>query len=289
MINIRQQFPKYLKLMRVDRPIGVLLLLWPTLWSLWIAAEGWPDIKLLVIFVLGSFLMRSAGCVINDYADRNIDGHVRRTLTRPLVTGGVSEKEALGLFIFLIVIAFTLVLFTNLFTIKLSVGGLLLAVCYPFMKRYTYFPQVVLGAAFSWSILMAFAAQRNELPTPIWLLFIGTLVWIVVYDTCYAMVDRDDDISIGVKSTAILFGDADRVIIGVLQVFALFTFMLVGQRFELGLYYFLGLALAGGLFAYQQFLIRDRNPEQCFKAFLNNNWVGLVIFLGIFLHFQLSK
>jgi 4-hydroxybenzoate polyprenyltransferase len=286
MLDIKKQFPLYLKLMRVDRPIGTLLVLWPTLWSLWIAAGGWPDWKNLIIFVAGCFLMRSAGCVINDYADRHIDLHVKRTRQRPLTVGKVHDQEALLLFAVLSGLAFILVLFTNRLTILLSLGGLALAACYPFMKRYTHLPQLVLGAAFSWSTLMAFAAQRGELPPQIWLLFTAVVIWTVVYDTFYAMVDRADDLKIGVKSTAILFGDADRIITAGLQLFTLFTLVLVGQRFELGIFYYISLLVAAALFAYQQYLIKDREQALCFKAFLNNNWVGASVFAGIFLHFQ---
>lgn len=267
--------------MRFDRPIGILLLLWPTLWGLWLAADGVPRWDVLAIFVAGVVLMRAAGCVINDYADRHIDGHVKRTKDRPIASGRVSPREALILFGVLVLVAFVLVLFTNSFTVWLSFGGVALAACYPFMKRYTHLPQVVLGAAFSWSIPMAFAAQANELPPHSWLLYVAVVLWTVVYDTFYAMVDRDDDLKIGVKSTAVLFGDQDRMITGVLQVMTLLALLMVGQRFELGSFYYLGLGLAAALFAYQQMLIRYRHREECFKAFLNNNWVGLVIFAGI--------
>lgn len=286
MTDLKKQLPHYIALMRLDRPIGILLLLWPTLWSLWLAAEGWPDWQNLVIFVLGCILMRSAGCVINDYADRDIDRHVKRTKNRPLTSGKVSEKEALILFTALCALAFVLVLLTNWLTVMLSFGGAALAICYPFMKRYTHLPQLFLGAAFSWSVVMAFAAQREVLPPQIWLLYTVVVVWTVVYDTFYAMVDRDDDLKIGVKSTAILFADADRVITASMQAFVLFALVLLGQRFELGGFYYLGLLSAGGFFVYQQYLIRERKPDACFKAFLNNNWVGASVFSGIFLHYQ---
>jgi 4-hydroxybenzoate polyprenyltransferase len=277
--------PAYLKLMRVDRPIGFFLLLWPALWSLWLAAEGVPSIKNLVIFVLGCFLMRSAGCVINDYADRNIDKHVKRTKDRPLASGLLTEMEAVDLFILLSALAFVLVLFTNWFTVLLSVGGLLLAACYPFMKRYTYFPQVVLGAAFSWSVVMAYAAETNTLPKEVWLIYVAVTVWTVCYDTFYAMVDRDDDLAIGVKSTAILFGDFDRLITAILQMFVVFVLMLIGYRFQLGIIYYFSTIIVAALFAYQQLLIQDRKREDCFKAFLNNNWVGAAVFVGIVLDY----
>ncbi|MDX1397917.1 MAG: 4-hydroxybenzoate octaprenyltransferase, partial [Oceanospirillum sp.] len=216
--HLQQQFPHYIKLMRIDRPIGTYLLLWPTLWALWIAAEGIPDWDVLVIFVLGVISMRAAGCVINDFADRKIDGHVERTKERPLATGDVTAKEAIGLFIVLGLISFGLVLMTNPLTILLSLGGIMLAFMYPFMKRYTHLPQVVLGAAFSWAIPMAYAAQTNSVPVEAWLLFAAKLLWTVAYDTQYAMVDRNDDVKIGVKSTAILFGELDRHIIALLQI-----------------------------------------------------------------------
>lgn len=271
----------YALLMRLNKPIGILLLLWPTLWSLWLAAKGMPSFKNLVIFTLGVIVMRSAGCVINDFADRKIDGKVKRTQDRPLATGAISSFGALALFVLLCLAAFYLVLFTNTLTIQLSVGGLLLAVCYPFMKRYTHLPQVVLGAAFAWSIPMAYAAETGEIPTNIWLVYLAVVLWTLVYDTFYAMVDRDDDLKIGVKSTAILFGEQDRFITGTLQVMTVYTLYLVGNRFELGSYYQLSLVFVAALFVYQQWLIRYRIREACFKAFLNNNWVGLAIFAGI--------
>lgn len=273
----------YAKLMRLDRPIGIYLVLWPTLWSLWLAADGIPRWDVLVIFVAGVVLMRSAGCVINDFADRKVDGFVRRTANRPLVTGLITPKEAIVFFVALLVLAFILVLFTNPLTIKLSFGGALLAFCYPFMKRYTQLPQVVLGAAFAWSIPMAFAAQSNTLPESIWVLYTAVVLWTVTYDTFYAMADREDDLKIGVKSTAILFGDQDRVITGALQFLTLFALALAGQRFELGLYFNLSILVTAGLFAYQQYMIRNREPNACFRAFLHNNWVGMAIFIGILL------
>lgn len=284
--TIKQKSAIYWRLMRMDRPIGTLLLLWPTLWSLWIAAKGVPSIQNLVIFVLGVIVMRAAGCVINDFADRKIDGRVERTKDRPLATGAVSSREALGLFVALCLIAFTLVLFTDPFTIKLSVGGLILAFCYPFMKRHTHLPQVVLGAAFAWGIPMAYAAEAGGLHEGVWLIYVAVVLWTVAYDTFYAMVDRDDDLKIGVKSTAILFGEQDRLMTGVLQIMALYALMLVGNRFELGTFYYLGLAVAAGLFGYQQWLIRFRARAACFKAFLNNNWVGVAVFVGILMDYS---
>jgi 4-hydroxybenzoate polyprenyltransferase len=274
-----------LQLIRFDRPIGTLLLLWPTLWALWIAAGGIPDYSLLAIFVAGTFLTRSAGCIINDLADRRVDGAVKRTSGRPLVTGAVSKNEAIALFVILMLLAFALELFTNPLTIALSVVAVLLAATYPFMKRYTHLPQVVLGLAFSWGIPMAFAAQSGELPAPLWLIFLGNLWWIVAYDTKYAMVDRDDDIPAGVKSTAILFGRHDRLAIAVLQLLCLFTLYLAGRAFALGAYFNLALLVCAGLFGYQQYLIRNRDRDACFRAFLHNNWVGMAIFAGIVLHY----
>lgn len=281
----RERFPNYLQLTRLNRPIGTFLLLWPTLWALWLAAEGVPDWDLLVIFVLGVFVMRSAGCVINDFADRKVDGQVKRTKARPLATGQVSNREAITVFVVLCLVAFGLVLLTDPFTVKLSFGALALAFCYPFMKRYTHLPQVVLGAAFAWSVPMAFSAQRGELGPEVWLVYTAVVLWTVVYDTFYAMVDRDDDLRIGVKSTAVLFGDQDRVMTGLLQIMTLYALVMIGGRFDLGSLYYLGIAGAALLFGYQQLLIRYRGRDPCFRAFLNNNWVGFAVFLGIVLHF----
>jgi 4-hydroxybenzoate polyprenyltransferase len=277
----------FIQLMRLDKPIGIYLLLWPTLWALWIAAKGVPSLSNLLIFVSGVILMRSAGCVINDYADRNFDGHVKRTEARPLASGKVRPREALALFGVLLAMSLALVLCTNSTTIWLSFGAVALAACYPFMKRYTYYPQVVLGAAFSWGIPMAFTAQTGELPASLWLLYLANLLWTVAYDTYYAMVDRDDDLKVGVKSTAILFGDADRLIIGCLQGLALLCLLLAGARFELGIYYYLGLAVAAGCFAWQLWSTRNREPQACFAAFLHNHWAGLAIFIGIVAHYGL--
>lgn len=285
--QFRQQLPHYLALMRVDRPIGTYLVLWPTLWALWLAAEGLPDWHLLLIFVLGTFLMRSAGCVINDYADRHIDAHVKRTEARPFATGSVTEKEALTVFAVLCGAAFILVLFTNIQTILLSFAAVALAACYPFMKRYTHLPQVVLGAAFAWGIPMAFSAQRGELPASLWLIYIAVLMWTVAYDTFYAMVDRDDDLKIGVKSTAILFGDDDKAITAMLQVSVIIVMLLVGKQFAMSFIYYAGLMAASGLFIYQQKLIKYRERDKCFQAFLNNHYVGMAIFVGIALHYAL--
>lgn len=271
----------FIQLTRMDKPIGIYLLLWPTLWALWIAGEGSPSLANIVIFVLGVTLTRAAGCVINDWADRKVDGHVKRTAQRPLASGKISSKEALVFFAVLMLISFLLVLLTNATTIWLSLGGLALAVSYPFMKRYTYYPQVVLGAAFSWGMPMAFTAETGHLPATAWLLYIANLLWTVAYDTYYAMTDRDDDLKIGVKSTAILFGDADRVIILTLQGLSLACLLLAGARFELGGWFHLGLLAAAGGFAWEFWYTRDRDRLKCFKAFLHNHWAGLAIFVGI--------
>jgi len=277
----------FIQLTRIDKPIGIYLLLWPTLWALWIAGKGSPSLANVLIFVIGVFLMRAAGCVINDFADRKVDGHVKRTEQRPLVSGKVSSKEALVLFAVLVGLSFALVLLTNSTTVWLSFGGLALAATYPFMKRYTYYPQVVLGAACSWGMPMAFTAETGDLPAAAWLLYIANLLWTVGYDTYYAMTDREDDLKIGVKSTAVLFGDADRVIILTLQGLALFCLMLAGSRFELGLYFFLSLLVAAGCFAWEFWSTRNKEPQACFKAFLHNHWAGLAIFVGIGLDYAL--
>jgi len=269
--------------MRADRPIGTMLLLWPALWALWIAGAGYPDFGIVVIFTLGVFLMRSAGCVINDYADRDIDPHVERTKARPLAAGEVSAKEALGLFASLCLIAFALVLMTNMLTIMLSVVAVALAALYPFMKRYTHWPQVFLGAAFSMAIPMAFAAQTSEVPPATWLVFLANVCWVVAYDTMYAMVDREDDLLIGVKSTAVLFGKFDRHLIGLFQGIFLFLMLLTGLQFDLGMLYYSGLSAACLFAVYHQFLIFHRDRKACFKAFLNNNLLGGVVFAGIIL------
>ncbi len=287
MPKLRERLPHYLRLMRFDRPIGTLLLLWPTWWALWLAAGAVPKAALLFIFSAGVVLMRAAGCVINDYADRDIDGLVKRTAQRPLATGAVTRREALILCAGLCLCAFILVLFTNRLTILLSLVALALAGIYPFTKRYTQLPQVVLGAAFGWGIPMAFAAQTGTLPRGCWLLFIANLLWTVAYDTFYAMVDRDDDLKIGVKSTATLFGEDDRLITGILQGCVLLLLVLTGVQFKLGYWYYVALIGAAALFIYQQILIRERLRAACFTAFLNNNWVGASIFAGIFINFWL--
>ena len=282
----KETFIAYLHLMRLHKPIGIYLVLWPTLWALWLAAEGVPSLGVLIVFVLGVVLMRSAGCVINDFADRKIDGDVKRTKGRPLVIGLISPKHAVICFVLLCVVSFLLVLSMNTLTIYLSIGGVILAFIYPFMKRYTHLPQVFLGAAFAWAVPMAYAAQTNHLPSIVWLIYMATLVWTVAYDTMYAMVDRDDDLKIGVKSTAILFGNSDRAVIAFLQVLVVLTLCIIGQQAKLGEFYYLGVAVASVLFVYQQHLIRHRDRDACFQAFLNNNWVGLVLFCALFLEFS---
>jgi 4-hydroxybenzoate polyprenyltransferase len=280
-----QKLRLYGELIRFEKPIGVYLLLWPTLWALAIAGEGSPDLWILFVFVTGVFLMRSAGCAINDYADRDIDRHVARTKDRPLTSGRISEKEVLMVFIGLSLLAFLLVLSLNRFTIWLSIGGLLIAASYPFMKRFHYLPQVHLGAAFGWAVPMAFAAQTESLPKQAWLLYVATLVWTVAYDTIYSMVDRDDDLKIGVKSTAILFGEYDRVMIGLFQTLFVIALWLIGRELQFSTIYFYALGAAVFLLIYEQFLIVYRVPENCFRAFLHNHWVGAVVFFGIIGHY----
>jgi 4-hydroxybenzoate polyprenyltransferase len=271
--------------MRLDRPIGILLLLWPTLMALWIAAEGLPDLTILMVFVLGVIIMRSAGCAINDYADRDIDGQVTRTASRPLATGALTAKQAVIVFALLALCGFGLVLLLNNIAIMMSVVGVILAASYPFMKRFTYLPQVYLGVAFGWAIPMAFTAQTESVPVVGWLLFLGNIVWTTMYDTFYAMADRADDIKAGVKSTAILFGDDDLVIQGILQGSFVLVMLLLGQQLEMTWSYYCGLIGVIGLFVYQQWLCRHRAPAACFKAFLNNNWVGLTMFIAIVVHY----
>ncbi len=271
----------YWRLMRLDKPVGIYLLLWPCLWALWIAAEGIPNLHVLSVFVAGVVLMRSAGCVINDFADRKVDGAVTRTSTRPLVTKEVSSKQALVLFISLILIAFLLVLTLNWQTVLMSFGALGLATLYPFMKRYTHLPQLVLGAAFSWSIPMAFVALGKPLSWHVWALYLANLTWTVAYDTYYAMVDKEDDLKIGIKSTAILFGRHDFLIIGLLQAVTLLLLGLVGVDLGLPFVYFLGLVGCALLFIYQRVITHGRLREGCFHAFLNNNWAGLIVAVGI--------
>lgn len=278
----------YSQLIRLERPIGIYLLMWPTLWALAIAGEGGPDLWVLFVFVCGAVLMRSAGCAINDYADRHIDLHVARTKDRPLTSGKISSTEALLVFAALALLAFMLVLTLNTYTIYLSIGGVLLAITYPFMKRYHYLPQVHLGAAFGWAVPMAYAAQTGSVNKIAWLLYTATLLWTVAYDTMYSMADREEDLKIGVKSTAILFGDGDRFVIGVLQFLFILTLWLVGQELEFTGIYFIGLVAAFALLAYEQAMIVYRVPEYCFHAFLHNHWVGAIVFAGIMGHYYLA-
>lgn len=279
------KMPDLLQLIRFDKPIGVFLLLWPTIGALWIAAEGFPDWHLLLIFLAGTFLMRSAGCAINDFADTEFDGKVARTRDRPLASGRLKRQDALYLFVLLAGCGFILVLFTNGETILLSLAAVLIVAIYPFMKRYTHLPQVVLGVAFSWGILMAFTAQRGEIPLAAGLLFLANCLWTIAYDTEYAMVDREDDLKLGIRSTAILFDTADRMMIGLMQCMFVFALWLAAGQLNLGAWFYTGLAVSVLLMGYQQFLIKDRVRENCFRAFLNNNWVGAAIFFGIVLNY----
>lgn len=279
--RVRNKADDYLVLTRLDRPIGTFLLLWACWWALWLAADHFPPWDVLVIFTLGVFVMRSAGCAINDFADRKLDPKVKRTIGRPIASGRVKPWEAVVVFTSLLVVAFILVLLTNPLTIKLAFGGAALAAIYPFTKRYTHWPQVVLGAAFGWSIPMSFAAVSGHVPPLAWLLFLGNIIWSTLYDTEYAIVDLEDDIIAGAKSTAILFGDLDRVIIGILMATFLLTMGLVGHRAQLGMFWWLGLAVAACLFIHQLWLIRHRKRMPCLQAFRNNNWVGFVIWLGL--------
>ena len=276
----------YALLMRLDRPIGIYLLLWPTLWALWIAAQGFPDLKILVIFVLGVVIMRSAGCAVNDYADRHIDPHVERTKDRPLASGKLSGKEALALFGILGLAALLLVVQLNLTTILLSIGAIVLAASYPFMKRVHSLPQVHLGIAFAWSVPMAYSAITGNLPTIAgWLIFVATVLWTVAYDTMYALTDKPDDLKIGVKSTAILFGEKNRLIIAIFQLLMLVTLVTIGALSNLGSIYYLALLVATIFILYQQYLLSESETANGLRAFLNNNWVGLVIFMGIVLDY----
>jgi len=284
----RERLPDWLELTRLDRPVGIGLLLWPTLWALWLAAEGLPPADLLVIFLLGVVLTRSAGCVVNDYADRDFDGHVERTRARPIPDGRVKPQEALFIAAVLLGLAFLLVLLTDRLTIMLAFAAAGLAVLYPFTKRMTHMPQLFLGMAFSMAIPMAFSAVTGGVPDIAWLLFVGNLLWTVAYDTEYAMVDRPWDLKVGIKSTAILFGEQDRLMIGVLQLAFLACLVMVGTRLGLGIAWYLGVVCAAGLLGWQQWLIRARDLDACFKAFRANNLVGLVIFLGAALEFAFA-
>ena len=280
-MNLKQKWDVYSRLTRIDRPIGTLLLLWPCLMALMLAAGGMPDLKVLVIFIIGVVIMRACGCIINDYADRDLDSFVERTRSRPLASGEISTKEALILFVILGLSAFGLVLLLNGLVVKLSVVGIILTIIYPFTKRITNMPQMFLGIVWSWSILMAYAAQTGEVPMEAWWLFAANWCWTVAYDTMYAMVDRDDDLKVGIKSTAILFGKYDRQIIGLFQLAALACFIAAGWSADRGLLYGLGILTFVGFSTYQQMLIFDRERAPCFKAFLNNNWAGLALFVGL--------
>ena len=279
------KFKQYLLLIRLNRPIGIFLLLWPTLWGLWIASEGFPNTKILVVFLFGIFLMRSAGCILNDIIDKDFDKFVARTQNRPLASDKLSSIEAFIVAISLIFIAFLLVLTTNTLTVQLSFVAIILAGTYPFLKRHTYLPQFFLGLTFGWSIPMAFAATTNSIPKIAWLLLIANILWAVVYDTIYAMIDREDDLKIGIKSTAILFDDADIFIIGLIQSLVLIALIVIGQQASLNTIYYFSLIIGGCLFLYQLYLIRNRDPKKCMQAFLNNNWFGFVIFIGLFINY----
>lgn len=285
--SFRQKLVLYAQLSRIDRPIGTLLLLWPCLMALVFAAEGMPDISVLLIFIAGVVIMRACGCIINDYADRDLDAHVERTQLRPLASGAVSTKEALSLFVILGLLAFALVLLLNPLVVKLSVVGIILTVIYPFMKRVTNMPQMFLGIVWSWSIPMAYAAQLGEVPIEAWWLFAANWCWTVAYDTMYAMVDRDDDLKVGIKSTAILFGRFDRHWIGLFQLAALSCFIMAGLSADRGIIFAIGLLVFIGLSSYQQCLIFKRERPACFKAFLNNNWAGMALFICLLTDFLL--
>jgi len=284
--RISRRLEEYSLLARFNRPVGTWLLLWPALWALWIAGEGVPNQKVLIVFVLGVVVMRAAGCVINDFADRNIDPHVRRTRDRPIAARRVSPVEALVLFVVLLAVALFLVTFLDLLTIRLAFIGAALTVSYPFVKRIFPMPQLYLGISFGgWSVPMAFAAETGKLPRVAWVLYIAAVIWAAIYDTIYAMIDREDDLKIGIKSSAILFADMDKVIIFVMQAMMIWALVLAGQSMHFGEWYYAGLTAAGLLFLYQQWLIRDRNPAGCLRAFLNNQYVGMVIFVGILLQY----
>lgn len=286
--NILTQLRNYGRLMRVDKPVGIWLLLWPTLWALWLAGNGHPDQGLFVVFVLGVFFMRSAGCVLNDYVDRKIDPYVERTRSRPIASGAVSPLEALLLFVALALVAVGLATMLNRPARLLAIIGGALTIAYPYIKRIFSIPQFVLGAAFGWAVPMAFAAQTGTTPQLAWLVFGVALIWAVVYDTFYAMVDRDDDRKLGVKSTALLFGEVDLFIIAGLQALMLAALVFVGVHAELGFWFYASVVCAGGLMAYHQWLARKRQPAGCFAAFQNNHYIGLIIFVGIVLHYSLN-
>lgn len=287
-VTVRTRVNYYIQLIRLHRPIGIFLLMWPALWALWLAGAGAPPWHIVIIFITGVVLMRSAGCAINDYADRNFDAHVARTCTRPLATGDVTPREAVIVFMTLSLLAFGLVLMLNWQTVLMSVVALLLAMIYPFMKRFTHLPQVFLGAAFGWAVPMAFMAITNHIPMYAWLLFIATIIWALIYDTEYAMVDREDDLKVGIKSTAILFGRYDRLVVGCLQIVMLLMLINVGRTAGLSVFYYIGLGIAASFAIYQQYLIRNREPRTCFTAFLNNNYFGMAIFIGLVVDYLLQ-
>lgn len=286
-IETPRQANRWLRLMRLDRPIGTYLLLWPTLWALWFAGAGSPSVANLIIFTLGVVAMRAAGCVINDYADRNVDGSVERTKNRPLPAGEIQPYQALILFVLLLCLSLALVLMTNQLTIILSFGGLALAATYPFLKRFTHLPQLGLGAAWAWAVPMAFAAERGQLPVSLWLIFVAVILWTIAFDTYYAMVDRDDDLKVGIKSTAILFGRYDLLIIALLQLMALILLLMAGLQFGRSWFYMMGLIAAALYFINQHIQARSRERDACFESFLNNHRVGMVIFIGLALDYLL--
>jgi 4-hydroxybenzoate polyprenyltransferase len=288
MNGVATQLRNYGRLMRIDKPVGIYLLLWPTLWALWLSSEGHPSQGVFVVFILGVFFMRSAGCVLNDWVDRKIDPYVERTRSRPIASGAVTPAEALVLFVALGLIAVGLASMLNRPAQMLAIVAATLTVAYPFVKRFVSVPQFILGAAFGWAVPMAFAAQTGEIPQLAWLVFGAALIWAVIYDTFYAMCDREDDLRIGVKSTAILFGEVDLFVIAGLQVVMLLALVLVGARAELGIWYYLSVAVAAGLMAYHQWLARDRHADGCFAAFRNNHLIGAAIFIGIVLHYTFN-
>ncbi len=286
--DLGQKLPHFVALTRLNRPIGIYLLMWPMLWALWFAAKGIPRLDVLLIFVLGTVLTRSAGCAINDYADRDFDAHVARTRTRPLATGALSARDALLVTAVLLGVAFLLVLLTNALTIQLSLVAAALAIAYPFAKRYTHWPQIVLGAAFGFAVPMAYAAQTNAVPAQAWWLYLAAILWALAYDTLYAMADREDDLKIGIKSTAILFGRYDLLIVGVLQVVVIALLTFIGWQDGRGIVYFLSLLSAFGFIGYQLWIARERNPARCVQAFLNNNWLGMSVFAGLVLDYAIA-
>ena len=285
-INQIQQNP-WIRLMRFDKPIGIYLLLWPTYWGLWFASNGQPSLNNLFIFTLGVIVMRAAGCVINDYADRHVDGKVERTRHRPIPSGEIEPWQALTLFFVLLLVALGLVAATNILTVQLAIVGTLLAACYPFLKRITHLPQLGLGVAWAWAIPMAFAAEQQALPDALWLIVVAIICWTVAFDTYYAMVDRDDDLKTGIKSTAILFGELDRRIIALMQVASIGCFVACGQAFALDTPYYLAISGVAAMFIWHQWLIKDRAPEACFVAFNQSKWIGVIVLAGLVAQFTL--